>query len=117
VDCHLLPETWYLIFHVKTKNMYYNQSCAAKGNSYGSRQKPKLIRSMQRAAVNIYKTENSYEMLVFAPGRIKEHFSIDVNGVTLESPTHRRMVPPPGLGCTGVQSWWFYPGIFAGRNH
>jgi HSP20 family protein len=35
---------------------------------------------MQRAAVNIYKTENSFEMLVFAPGRIKEHFHLDVNG-------------------------------------
>jgi HSP20 family protein len=60
--------------------MYYNQSCAAKGERYGSRQRPLLIRSMQRAAVNIYKTENSYEMLVFAPGRIKEHFKIDVEG-------------------------------------
>lgn len=28
----------------------------------------------------MYKTESSYEMLVFAPGRIKEHFKIDVNG-------------------------------------
>jgi HSP20 family protein len=35
---------------------------------------------MQRAAVNIYKTENSYEMLVFAPGRIREHFHLDVKG-------------------------------------
>jgi len=35
---------------------------------------------MQRAAVNVYRTENSYEMLVFAPGRIKEHFKIDVKG-------------------------------------
>jgi HSP20 family protein len=35
---------------------------------------------MQRAAVNIYKTGNSYELLVFAPGRIKEHFHLDVNG-------------------------------------
>ena len=35
---------------------------------------------MQRAAVNIYKTDSSYEMLVFAPGRIKEHFHIDVKG-------------------------------------
>src|SRR5918993_1867562 len=59
--------------------MYYNQSCAAKGN-YGSRQRPMLIRSMQRAAVNIYKTDSSYEMLVFAPGRIKEHFHLDVKG-------------------------------------
>src|SRR5690348_17125193 len=69
--------------------MYYNQSCgrqrhaaayeAAKGNAYGN---PRMgfTRSMQRAAVNIYKTENSFEMLVFAPGRIKEHFHLDVNG-------------------------------------
>ena len=59
--------------------MYYNQSCAAKGSYYGNRQ-GQFIRSMQRAAVNIYKTDNSYEMLVFAPGRIKENFHIDVQG-------------------------------------
>jgi HSP20 family protein len=59
--------------------MNYNQSCAAKGNTYGNRN-PLFIRSMQRAAVNIYKTGSSYEMLVFAPGRIKEHFHLDVNG-------------------------------------
>ena len=59
--------------------MYYNQSCAAKGE-YGSRHRHLLIRSMQRAAVNIYRTDNSYEMLVFAPGRIKEHFHLDVKG-------------------------------------
>ena len=59
--------------------MYYNQSCAAKGD-YGSRNRHLLIRSMQRAFVNIYKTENSYEMLVFAPGRIKESFHLDVKG-------------------------------------
>jgi HSP20 family protein len=35
---------------------------------------------MQKAAVNIYKTEGSYEMLVFAPGRIREHFKLDVKG-------------------------------------
>jgi HSP20 family protein len=35
---------------------------------------------MQRAAVNIFKTENSFEMLVFAPGRIREHFHLDVKG-------------------------------------
>jgi HSP20 family protein len=35
---------------------------------------------MQRAFVNIYKTDNSYEMLVFAPGRIKENFHLDVKG-------------------------------------
>jgi HSP20 family protein len=50
---------------------------AAKGN-YGSR--GLLYRSAQRAAVNVYQTDNSFEMLVFAPGRIKEHFKIDVKG-------------------------------------
>lgn len=60
--------------------MYYNQSSAAKGTQHGSRNRQLLYRSMQRAAVNIYKTENSYEMLVFAPGRIREHFHLDVKG-------------------------------------
>ena len=73
--------------------MYYNQSCAAKGKEYGSRQRPMLIRSMQRAAVNIYKTDNSYEMLVFAPGRIKEHFSVDVDGRDLKI----SYTPPEGF--------------------
>ena len=59
--------------------MYYNQSCAAKGTQHGS-SRQLLYRSFQRAAVNIYKTENSYEMLVFAPGRIKENFHLDVKG-------------------------------------
>lgn len=70
--------------------MYYNQSCvrrhnamaheAAKGNAYGNSARAGFIRSMQRAAVNIYKTDKSFEMLVFAPGRIKEHFHLDVKG-------------------------------------
>ncbi|MEO6613658.1 MAG: Hsp20/alpha crystallin family protein [Chitinophagaceae bacterium] len=70
--------------------MHYNQSCvrhsntsayeAAKGNPYGNSGRPGFIRSQQRAAVNIYKTGNSFEMLVFAPGRIKENFHLDVNG-------------------------------------
>ena len=59
--------------------MYYNQSCAAKGN-YGNSARGGFIRSMQRAAVNVHKTDNSFEMLVFAPGRIKENFHIDVKG-------------------------------------
>jgi HSP20 family protein len=60
--------------------MHYNQSCAAKGNAHGNHARSGFIRSMQRAAVNIYKTDNSYELLVFAPGRIKEHFHLDING-------------------------------------
>ena len=83
--------------------MNYNQSCghrqnvmaseAAKGERYGSRQRPMLIRSMQRAAVNIYKTESSFEMLVFAPGRIKEHFKLDVEGKELKI----SYTPPEGF--------------------
>ncbi len=59
--------------------MNYNQSCAAKGNYAGSARSG-FMRSLQRAAVNIYRTSNSYEMLVFAPGRIKEHFHLDIDG-------------------------------------
>ena len=77
--------------------MYYNQSCAAKGNYYGSSNYPQksgmLIRSMQRAAVNIFKTDSSFEMLVFAPGRIREHFHLDVKGSTLTV----SYLPPDGF--------------------
>jgi len=48
---------------------------------------------MQRAAVNIYKTDSRYEMLVFAPGRIKEHFKIDVEGRELKI----SYTPPEGF--------------------
>ena len=63
--------------------MHYNQSCAAKGNRNGNPARAGFIRNIQRAAVNIFKTGNSYEMLVFAHGRIKEHFQLDVNGTEL----------------------------------
>jgi len=72
--------------------MYYNQSSAAKGD-YGSRNRHLLIRSMQRAAVNIYRTDNSYEMLVFAPGRIRENFHLDVKGSELTI----SYLPPEGF--------------------
>ncbi|MFN3940929.1 MAG: Hsp20/alpha crystallin family protein, partial [Chitinophagales bacterium] len=48
---------------------------------------------MQRAAVNIYKTDNSYELMVFAPGRIKEHFALDVMGTELRV----SYTPPQGF--------------------
>lgn len=73
--------------------MYYNQSCAAKGNYPGSRGRHLLNRSMQRAAVNVYKTDNSYELLVFAPGRIKENFHLQVNGNELSV----SYTPPEGF--------------------
>ena len=63
--------------------MNYNKSCAAKGEHHGGSHRHLPYRSMQRAAVNVYKTETSYEMLVFAPGRIKEHFAIDSRGKEL----------------------------------
>lgn len=72
--------------------MYYNQSCAAKGKQ-GSTGRPLLIRSMQRAPVNIYRTETSYELLVFAPGRIKEHFQLAVEGRELKV----SYTPPEGF--------------------
>jgi len=72
--------------------MYYNQSCAAKGEQAG-RSRNFSIRSMQRAAVNIYKTASGYEMLVFAPGRIKEHFKLDVKGNQLTI----SYLPPEGF--------------------
>ena len=60
--------------------MNYNQSCAAKGNYSGNRNRQLFYRSMQRAAVNVYKSESGYEMLVFAPGRIRENFNLGVKG-------------------------------------
>ena len=72
--------------------MYYNQSCAAKGE-HGNRQRQLFNRTMQRAAVNVYRTDNSFEMLVFAPGRIKEHFHLDVQGNQLKV----SYLPPDGF--------------------
>jgi HSP20 family protein len=66
---------------------------AAKGAYSGSRQQHQLIRSMQRAAVNIFKTENSFEMLVFAPGRIRENFHLNVKGNELTV----SYLPPEGF--------------------
>jgi HSP20 family protein len=73
--------------------MYYNQSSAAKGAYSGGRQQHLHLRSMQRAAVNIFKTEASYEMLVFAPGRIKENFQLRVKGNELSV----SYLPPEGF--------------------
>ena len=59
------------------------QEWAAKGRHYGhhgDRERHLYARSNQRAAVNIYRTDDSYEMLVFAPGRIREHFHLEVKG-------------------------------------
>ncbi len=63
--------------------MHYNQSCAAKGTHHGNRRRHLAFRSMQRAAVNIFKTDTGFELLVFAPGRVKENFSLQVTGQEL----------------------------------
>lgn len=57
-----------------------HQHCAAKGAQRDMAGRRLAFRSLQRAAVNIYKTETSFEMLVFAPGRMKEHFQVNVKG-------------------------------------
>ena len=72
--------------------MHYNQSCAAKGEQAGSYRQLHQ-RTMQRAAVNVYKTDTSFEMLVFAPGRIKENFHLDVKGTRLTV----SYLPPEGF--------------------
>ncbi|MEP6597199.1 MAG: Hsp20/alpha crystallin family protein [Ginsengibacter sp.] len=59
--------------------MYYNQSGALHGASH-KKHRHQFWQSHQRAAVNVYKTENSYELLVFAPGRVKENFSVKAQG-------------------------------------
>lgn len=61
------------------------QDWAAKGrrherHGYGDRERHLYSRSNDRAAINIYRTDNSFEMLVFAPGRIREHFHLEVRG-------------------------------------
>jgi HSP20 family protein len=72
--------------------MYYNQSWAAKGH-HGGRERHLHTRSIERAAVNIYRTDNSVEILVFAPGRIKEHFQLGINGNELSV----SYTPPEGF--------------------
>ncbi|MFT4156013.1 Hsp20/alpha crystallin family protein [Parafilimonas sp.] len=41
------------------------------------------MQSICRAPVNIYKTENSFEIMVFAPGRVKENFNVKTQGSEL----------------------------------
>jgi HSP20 family protein len=36
--------------------------------------------SAAKAPVSIYKTDTTYEVMVFAPGRVKENFHVKVNG-------------------------------------
>ena len=49
--------------------------------------------SLLKDALNGFMTDSSYEMLVFAPGRIKEHFHLDMKGSTLTV----SYLPPEGF--------------------
>jgi HSP20 family protein len=73
--------------------MYNKQSFAPhRGAAHGWRNHP-FMQSQFRAPVNVYKTENSYELMVFAPGRIKENFNVKTQGTELTV----SYTPPEGL--------------------
>ena len=72
--------------------MYNRQSFAPHGAVYGRRHHP-FMQSQFRAPVNVYKTEVSFELMVFAPGRIKENFIVKSKGNELTI----SYTPPEGL--------------------
>jgi HSP20 family protein len=59
--------------------MHNHSACAAKGEQH-QQGRHFMARSTQRATINIHKAEQGYQVLVFAPGRIKEHFQLQVAG-------------------------------------
>lgn len=65
--------------------MYYNQAGAPEGAQFHGRKHHAFhpYFRTQRAAVNVYKTDDSYELMVFAPGRIKENFEVTAKGSEL----------------------------------
>ena len=71
--------------------MYNRHGFAQHGAAHGRRNHP-FMQSHFRAPVNVYKTENSYELLVFAPGRVKENFSVKAQGTSLQFLTLRLKV-------------------------
>ena len=54
------------------------------------------MQSVFRAPVNVYKTDNSYELLVFAPGRVKENFNVKTKGTefTVSYMPPEELTPP-----------------------
>jgi HSP20 family protein len=74
--------------------MYNRHSFAPFGAAYGRRHP--FIQSHFRAPVNVYKAENSYELMVFAPGRVKENFSVNQKEMSLPFHIrHRKDYPLP----------------------
>lgn len=72
--------------------MYNRHAFAQHGAAQGRRHHP-FMRSAFLAPVNVYKTDNSFELLVFAPGRVKENFSVKTKGTDLTI----TYTPPEGL--------------------
>ena len=72
--------------------MYNKHAFAPHGAAYGRRQHP-FMRSAFLAPVNVYKTDKTVELLVFAPGRVKENFSVKTKGTELIV----SYTPPEGL--------------------
>ena len=62
--------------------MYNKHAFAQYGAAHGRRQHP-FMRSAFLAPVNVYKTDKTVELLVFAPGRVKENFSVKTKGTEL----------------------------------
>ncbi len=50
------------------------------GSHYYGESSGRSFSSVYRAPVSIYKTEKTYELLLFAPGRVKENFHVQVEG-------------------------------------
>lgn len=72
--------------------MYHEHPFARFRAAHGRRHHP-FMQSAFRAPVNVYKTDNSFELMVFAPGRIKENFSVKTKATELIV----SYTPPEGL--------------------
>jgi HSP20 family protein len=69
---------------------YYSGGAAGCGPAYGRtwRHHYGYHPFSHRAPVSIYKTDKSYELMVFAPGRVKENFRVQMKGDTLTISYH-----------------------------
>ena len=83
------------------------QSVMRRKRQNTRKQKPHAHPLYAKGAVNIYKTEKSFEMLVFAPGGIKEHFHPGVNGNELTVSYTTPRICPARIDVTGIQPWQF----------
>ena len=60
--------------------MYNKHSFAPFAGTINGRRHHPFLQSIFRAPVNIYKTGNSFEIMLFAPGRVKENFNVKTQG-------------------------------------